>query len=46
MGKISNAQQTRLTHEGGSAQAHLPAALTRIKHNCSPAFPEHDENVR
>lgn len=45
MEKLSNAQQTRLTYKGGSAQTHLLAAFTRIKHNCSPAFLEHNENA-
>lgn len=46
MEKIRNAQQTRLTHEGSSGQAHLLAAITRIKHKCSSAFLEPDENAK
>lgn len=46
MGKTRKAQQTRLSYEGSSAQAHLLAAFTRIKYNCSPALLEHNENAR
>lgn len=46
MEKIRNAQLTRLTHEGSSAQAHLLAAFTRIKHKYSPAFLEPEENAK